>query len=119
MTDKELAGLIKQAMSLSSVKDGAKALGGAIKSDAGKLGGQFEQVGLAAKGKGIHGSNLHKFKGVAESMKPIIKNKAIQAGGAAVAAVGAGGYAMGREKKASEMTDLELAVMIKEAMDNA
>ena len=123
MGDKELASMIKEALfkeaglaELALKAKGAIAgAGKAIASDAGKVGGQLQQVGLAAKGKGIHGSNLGgikgRAKGIASSLGPVVKNKAVQAGAAGTALVGGAGYALAnREKQAAFHELIEMGV---------
>jgi len=86
----------KNAGLVNSTINAAKAVGGAIKADAGALKGQLQNVGAAAKANGIF------TKGTASTIKAVGRNKALQAGTAA-AAIGAGAGALalrGREKQA-------------------
>lgn len=101
--DKAIELIQKEAGILGSAKAiGAGAMakirsaGGAIKADAGKVGGQIHNVRQSAKNNGGVFN-----KGTGSTLKALGKNKAVLAGGAALATAGAAGAAAsGREKQA-------------------
>ncbi len=76
----------------AGLKDAAKRVAQAIKSDAGQLGDQVSNARLAIKNNGLF------TKGTASTFKTIAKNKAVQLGAGVAGAGAVGGVAVAKKK---------------------